>query len=143
MDSIMKRFARTSVIALISLHAGHQLANAQFSIYEPAYLDDELGDRCIEALTAQIDCSPFVEEFQRLSYRGDLDVELTDSICTADCSFSLKSWFDAVSGGIATRYGGYMWAGFNETCVKDPRPPHAYCNSKYRIPDKISARWPC
>jgi hypothetical protein len=136
----MARFTILSTALFLSL-SPNQLVDAQFSIYDDSsFLDAALGESCIEALTAPIDCSPYVQTFQRLSYRGDLDVALTDSICTAGCSYSLKTWFDTVSvrcvgktvsGGISNRFGGYMWAGYNETCVKDPRPPRAYCNSTY------------
>jgi hypothetical protein len=124
--------------ALGVLFLGTSVVDAQFTVYDPSSLDVTLGNGCIKALGATIDCSPFVETFQRLSYRTDLDVALTDSICTAGCLTSLKTYFDTVSvqcsgktvsGGTPTRYGGYMWQGYNETCVKDPRPPRAYCNS--------------
>jgi hypothetical protein len=140
---LMVRFSISSVVILIGSILGNQLVNAAFSIYdESSVLDVSLGDACIAALTASVDCTPYVQQFQQLSYRGDLDLALTDSICTSDCLSSLKSWFDSVSlscvgksvsGGIPTRYGGYMWAGYNETCVKDPRPPRAYCNSTSAI----------
>ncbi|KAF2820810.1 hypothetical protein CC86DRAFT_360066 [Ophiobolus disseminans] len=128
-----------STVILVGLIQGSRLVNAQFTIYDSSTLiDDSLGEDCRAALTATFDCSPVVQTFQELSYRGDLDVALTDSICTQDCLSSLKSWFDSVavkcagksvSEGVPTRYGGYMWAGYNETCVKDPRPPRAYCNN--------------
>jgi hypothetical protein len=131
---------RASLIVLVGLISGNQFVDATFSIYDAStLLDNTLGEDCIAALTAEIDCTPYVQTFQQLSYRGDLDVDLTNAICTSDCLSSLKSWFDtvstkcvgkSVSGGIPTRYGGYMYQGYNETCIKDPRPPRAYCNSK-------------
>jgi hypothetical protein len=136
----MVRLTRFSVVALTSLSSGDQLVNAHFSVHDPSSLDSSVGKSCAEALLAPVNCAPIVQTFQQLSYRTSLDVALTDSICTASCAFSLKSWFDTVStqcagkavgGGIPTRFGGYMWAGFNETCVKDSRPPHTYCNSMF------------
>ncbi|KAH5372380.1 hypothetical protein HBI49_061230 [Parastagonospora nodorum] len=134
----MIAFTSSITFALVLLFLGTSPVDAQFSVYNSSSLDNSLGDGCIQALSATIDCSPFVQTFQQLSYRTDLDVELTDSICTADCLGSLKSWFDTVgvqcsgktvSGGRPTRFGGYMWAGYNETCVRSPRPPRAYCNN--------------
>jgi hypothetical protein len=131
------------VAALISLYFGGQAVNAQFSIYTTTQLDNSLGAGCTEALTATVDCVPFVKSFTQLSYRSDLDLDLTNSICTAGCTSSLKTWFDSVSascagksirGAIPTKIGGYMWAGWNETCVKDPKPPRQYCNGKLSIP---------
>jgi hypothetical protein len=103
---------------LFGLFQESHLLNAQFTIFENSTLiDDTLGDQCRAALTAKIECTPYVQEFQQLAYRWDLDVELTDAICTQDYLTSLKSWFDsvsvhcagkAVSEGVPTRYGGYM-----------------------------------
>ncbi|KAH8706873.1 hypothetical protein GQ44DRAFT_753038 [Phaeosphaeriaceae sp. PMI808] len=134
----MVRFGISTAVVLIGFIPGTQLVNAEFTIYDNStLLDATLGDECRAALTASINCVPYVQTFQQLSYRGDLDVALTDSICTQDCLSSLKAWFDTVSAkcvgksvseGIPTRYGGYIWAGYNETCIKDPRPPRAYCN---------------
>jgi hypothetical protein len=109
--------------SLFALCFGANLIAAQFTVYDSSALDASLGESCVEALAATIDCSPFVSTFQQLSYRTDLDVELTDSICTAVCQSSLQSWFNTVSvqcagktvsAGVPTRYGGYMWAGYNE-----------------------------
>jgi hypothetical protein len=135
----MVRLTRSTAVILFGLFSKPYFVNAQFTIYDNStLLDDTLGEECLAALTATIECTPYVQEFQRLAYRWELDVELTDAICTQDCFSSLKSWFDSVavkcagksvSDGVPTRYGGYMWAGYNETCVKDPRPPRAYCNS--------------
>ncbi|KAF2731447.1 hypothetical protein EJ04DRAFT_579087 [Polyplosphaeria fusca] len=108
-----------------------------FSIYNGTTLDVTLGDSCANALSVNIDCAGYVQTFMMLSYRGSLEnITLTNEICTSSCSSSLKSWFDAVSqkcvgktlnDAIPTKFGGYMWAGFNETCVKDPKTKQ-YCN---------------
>jgi hypothetical protein len=112
-----------AVFILIALCFGADLVAAQFTVYDSSSLDASLGESCVRALAATIDCSTLVSVFQQLSYRTDLDVELADSMCTAGCAVSLKSWFDnvsvqcsgkTVSGGIPTRFGGYMWAGYNE-----------------------------
>jgi hypothetical protein len=135
----MVRVSRSIVAILFGFFPESHFVNAQFTIFEnSALIDDTLGEQCQAALTARIECTPYVQRFQQLAYRWDLDLELTDAICTQECLTSLKSWFDSVavncagksvSEGVPTRYGGYMWAGYNETCVKDPRPPRAYCNS--------------
>lgn len=106
-------------------------------LYLPESLDVTLGNSCIDALAATIDCHSYVQTFTELRYRQSLqNVTLTDAICAPGCSQSLRGWFDSVStacagkmvgGAIPTKYGGYMWAGWNETCVKDPRTKK-YCN---------------
>lgn len=107
-------------------------------LYLPESLDVTLAKSCINALTATIDCHSYVQTFTELHYRQSLqNVTLTDAICTTGCSQSLRSWFDSVStacagktvgGAIPTKYGGYMWAEWNETCVKDPRTKQ-YCTN--------------
>ncbi|RYP26769.1 hypothetical protein DL767_007901 [Monosporascus sp. MG133] len=139
----MSRSVLIFAVSLI-LAAGRSpshLARAQegedIQLYIPERLDVALGEACIDALAANIDCHSYVQTFTELRYRQSLqNVTLTDEICAADCSRSLRSWFNSVStscagktvnNGIPTKYGGYMWAGWNETCVKDPRTKQ-YCN---------------
>ncbi|RSL82095.1 hypothetical protein CDV31_016965 [Fusarium ambrosium] len=112
-----------------------------FRIYEAEDLVDmyDVGEACVSALSADITCNPYIRDFMQLSYRGSLEnVTLTDEICTGTCSASLRKWFDTVSKDctdetakssdfIPTRYGGNIWAGWNETCVKDPKTKK-YCN---------------
>lgn len=76
------------------------------------------------------------------TYRGSLEnATLTDSVCDESCAASLKSWFDNVdstcagynvSGSAATKYGGQVWSGWNETCLRNPTSGE-YCNGKYFI----------
>lgn len=111
-----------------------------FRVYEVADLDNyDVGDACVSALSADIACNPYIRSFMELSYRGSLEnVTLTSEICTGTCSASLRKWFDAVSkdcagksfgssNAVLTQYGGNIWAGWNETCVKDPKTKR-YCN---------------
>ncbi|KAM0188779.1 hypothetical protein ACHAPI_010388 [Fusarium lateritium] len=94
-------------------------------------------DTCKTALSAKILCDNWVYTFLEPAYRGSLgNMTLTDSICSKGCGESLKSWFDNVSsacdgydvaGDIPTLHGGRMWAGYNETCVKDSTTSK-YCN---------------
>jgi len=142
----MVRTNLLSVVTLISLNLRGQTANAAFSVYDANSLDTNLSPSCIEALTTPIDCVSFVQSFQHLSYRTNLELELTNSICTDKCYSSLVSWFNTVSGNCAgktvrgaipTKMGGYMWSGYNETCTKDPRPPRAYCNGKFHPQLKV------
>lgn len=124
-------------ISLITLYLGGHFAQAEFAIYDGSTFDNSLGASCIEALATSIDCDPYVQTFSEPRYHGELDLELTDSICSAECGSSLKTWFDTVNtqcagktvyGAIPVKLGGYMWAGYNETCSREPRPPLAYCN---------------
>jgi hypothetical protein len=65
-----------------------------FAIYQPEKLDVTLGEGCIGALAANINCADYVRSFMLLSYRGSLNnITLTDTICTSDCLQSLKGWY--------------------------------------------------
>ncbi|KAF7544086.1 hypothetical protein G7Z17_g10231 [Cylindrodendrum hubeiense] len=116
------------------------LSAGAFRIYEVADLDTyDVGDACVSALSADITCNSYIRSFMQSSYRGSLEnITLTDQICTGICSASLRKWFDTVSKDCAGKtfassntvpalYGGYIWAGWNETCIKDPKT-RRYCN---------------
>ncbi|KAF2012850.1 carbohydrate-binding module family 50 protein [Aaosphaeria arxii CBS 175.79] len=121
-----------------------------FTIYERNELDNALGETCISSLAANIDCIDYVRAFMQLKYHSSLEsVQLTDAVCTATCASSLKNYFDSVSGSCTgkslsgappTKFGGYIWAGYNETCVRDPRTK-SYCNdiiSNFTVVDDIT-----
>ncbi|KAM6523085.1 hypothetical protein FSOLCH5_003704 [Fusarium solani] len=123
------------LVPLLSLCLG---ASATFKIYNATTLEDaNVGDACVKAMSADIACPAYIRSFMQPRYRGSLgNVTLTDEICTGTCSASLKSWFNTVvsacagedvGSGVPQRYGGYIWAGWNETCVKDPKTKK-YCN---------------
>jgi hypothetical protein len=124
-------------LTLVVLCVCSNFTKAEFVIYDGSTFDDNLGSRCVEALATSIDCDPYVQTFSEPRYHGELDLKQTDSICSSICGSSLKTWFDTVDtqcagktvyGAIPVKLGGYMWAGYNETCLRDPRPPRAYCN---------------
>lgn len=126
---------------LVVVGAPLQVA-AGFALYEASALSPDLGDNCITSLSANIDCHELVRSWDTPTYHGSLEnVSLTDQVCAGTCGGSLQSWFRAVSsncagkalhGSVATRLGGFMWAGYNETCIKDPRT-RQYCNGKLPI----------
>jgi hypothetical protein len=97
-------------------------------------------DTCKTALSAKIYCDYWVSLFEEPSYRGTLNNKtLTDSVCDKGCGESLKQWYDNVdtacqgyniSSQIPTLHGGRMWAGYNETCLKDSKSGK-YCNGKH------------
>lgn len=126
-----------------------------FSLYQADSLDVGLGPSCINALVANIDCIDYTRQFMQLRYRTSLEnVTLTDQVCTGNCGASLKSWFDTVTtqcagkslgGAIPTKFGGYIYAGWNETCVKDPKTKQ-YCNgkgAKLQSSGSLILLWPC
>lgn len=98
-----------------------------------------LPDACKTSLTRLVKCDSFAQTFMNERYRASLNNEtLTDSICDKSCAASLQNWFDNVestctgfniSGSAATKYGGQVWSGWNETCLKDPASG-SYCNGK-------------
>lgn len=85
---------------------------------------------CRTALTKRIECHEDVESFARLSLRSTIGNKTeADAVCDAGCGKSLDSWFQGVTnacGGFSTDdgapltlLGGYMYAGYNETCLMD------------------------
>ncbi|OKP10023.1 hypothetical protein PENSUB_4576 [Penicillium subrubescens] len=96
-----------------------------------------LPSACKTSLTQLVRCDIWASTFLGESYRGSLHNDtLTDSVCDESCGESLKSWFDSVatdcagynvSSSAPTKYGGQIWSGWNETCLKDPTTDK-YCN---------------
>jgi hypothetical protein len=126
------------VVPLLSLCLG---SSAAFSIVDAEDLERKnVGDACVKAMSADIDCPAYIRSFKQSSYRASLgNKTLTDEICTTPCSALLKAWFDTVVSACATEklgdgvpqfYGGYIWAGWNETCVKDTKT-NRYCNGTF------------
>ncbi|KAI8649290.1 hypothetical protein NCS57_01465700 [Fusarium keratoplasticum] len=109
----------------------------------------DVPDACKKALSSKIICDQYITRFQEPSYRGSPDNEaLTESICGKSCGKSLADWFNGVeawchgyniSRQLPTTRGGRMWAGVNETCVKDSKTGE-YCNDiidKFTEVDRI------
>jgi hypothetical protein len=125
--------------AFVVLLLATQVVHGQdgFILYNATFLDDALGSDCINALTAPISCDLYVQTFTQPDYRGSLgDKTATDKVCSATCSGSLQGYFNDVTTkcgsktldyALPNRLGGYLWYGFNETCVKDPKTKN-YCN---------------
>ncbi|KAF3386940.1 Glucan 1,3-beta-glucosidase [Penicillium rolfsii] len=96
-----------------------------------------LPSACKTSLTQLVRCDIWASTFLGELYRGSLyNDTLTDSVCDESCGESLKSWFDSVatdcagynvSSSTPTKYGGQIWSGWNETCLKDPTTDE-YCN---------------
>ncbi|KAF3492429.1 LysM domain-containing protein [Arthroderma uncinatum] len=96
-----------------------------------------LTPTCTNAVAQRIVCHPLLLEWQSPSYHGILESkEITDSVCDKGCGESLKSWYDTVSlaclgqritGAPPTILGGYIYQGYNETCLLD-KDSGKYCN---------------
>ncbi|KAL6229037.1 pectate lyase superfamily protein-domain-containing protein [Aspergillus navahoensis] len=111
-----------------------------FSIYSTSRLENlDLPPTCKTSLTERFKCDPYVSSMTRLGYHGSLENNtLTDSVCEASCSKSLQQWFNSVERNCAGHnmtlgappviYGARMWAGYNETCLKD-EDTGEYCNA--------------
>lgn len=111
-----------------------------FQLYTPANLRNQfLSEPCRAALTASIICEDHAEMLTDPSYHGSLESRnLTDAVCDAGCGESIKTYYNAVesncqrfnvSNQVPTLLGGRLWAGFNETCVKDVKSDQ-YCNGE-------------
>ncbi|KID94680.1 LysM domain protein, partial [Metarhizium majus ARSEF 297] len=104
-----------------------------FQVYTPEdvdALDAPVSSSCRTALTRLIECDDAVEKFARLELRTSVgDSAAADSVCDAGCGASLQSWFAGVAnacldyttneGASLTIEGGRMYAGYNETCLKN------------------------
>lgn len=94
-------------------------------------------DTCKTALSSKILSDDLVASFQVPSNHDTLDnATLADFVCYAGCQQSLVNWFFNVdescsgfniSSQLPTVLGGRMWAGVNETCLKDFETGE-YCN---------------
>jgi hypothetical protein len=111
-----------------------------YRVYSSESLQDaRLSAPCTAALSGLIRCDTYTQNFQNPSYRGSLNATLAESVCDSGCGISLQNWFASVShscqgqlldGVSSTKVGGFIWAGYNETCLKDPKTG-LYCNGKY------------
>jgi hypothetical protein len=120
-----------------------------YRVYTSELLQDaKLSPPCTAALSGLIRCDIYTQNFQTPSYRGSLNATLAASVCDPGCGTSLQNWFGSVShscqgqlldGVLATKVGGFIWAGYNETCLKD-RQTGLYCNGEY-IRELYSVKW--
>lgn len=94
---------------------------------------------CKTALAARIHCNRYVSTWTNPSYHGPLNKTKVTSVCAKSCGESLENYFKQVSkncssvGNINNHVpelvGGRMWAGYNETCLRQPKKHEGeYCN---------------
>ena len=112
------------------LYTEEQLANTQVS------------NECKAQLLRSVKCDNYTLDFQQGSrYRGSLNEELSNSVCDPSCRASLERWFKGVEytcasqlldGAPATKMGGCIWAGWNETCLRDPQS-NQLCNGELQL----------
>ncbi|KAF4249667.1 hypothetical protein CNMCM8057_007462 [Aspergillus fumigatus] len=88
-----------------------------------------VSSTCKASLTRLVECHDQVYMLRALQWRGSMHNDtLTDLMCDKTCGQSLQLWFESVLAGCAREQdhvvlaepGGIIWAGWNETCVKDP-----------------------
>ncbi|KAK2731146.1 hypothetical protein FQN57_003634 [Myotisia sp. PD_48] len=105
------------------------------------YVNNTLTDItkvCRTAVTQRIDCHSIYLQWQTPIYHGIFESdEITNVICEEDCKKSLKNWFETVefacagqniTGAVPTILGGFLYQGYNETCLKDTTTGK-YCNN--------------
>ncbi|KAH2752728.1 hypothetical protein KXV94_001973 [Aspergillus fumigatus] len=94
-----------------------------------------VSSTCKASLTRLVECHDQVYMLRALQWRGSMHNDtLTDLMCDKTCGQSLQLWFESVLAGCAREQdhvvlaepGGIIWAGWNETCVKDPNT-EKYC----------------
>ncbi|KAL5041367.1 hypothetical protein BDW71DRAFT_217894 [Aspergillus fruticulosus] len=106
-----------------------------FQLYQTEWLGN-LTQTCKTALTQKIHCYDYLLDFQAPMVGQYIDNStIADLVCDEGCGDSLKRWYDEVSSNcgdqrigaaIATLKGGYMWSGYNLTCLKDTETD-TYC----------------
>ncbi|KAL4879241.1 hypothetical protein BJY04DRAFT_220358 [Aspergillus karnatakaensis] len=106
-----------------------------FQVHHYEWLEDQT-EACKTALTQKIKCADYRREFQSPGVgRSFNNATVTDLICDEGCGESLKSWYDNVSANcgdqrvgtmVPTAEGGYLWAAYNLTFLKDPETDR-YC----------------
>ncbi|GAQ09970.1 glucan 1,3-beta-glucosidase [Aspergillus lentulus] len=88
-----------------------------------------VSSTCKASLTRLVECHDQVYMLRALQWRGSMHNDtLTDLMCDKTCGQSLQAWLESVSVDCAREHdhvvlsepGGIVWAGWNETCVKDP-----------------------
>ncbi|RAK99303.1 uncharacterized protein BO80DRAFT_456619 [Aspergillus ibericus CBS 121593] len=101
------------------------------------HVRDIFTSTCKTALSQNIPCHPYLQmKFENPGIGQYIDNStLADDICDEGCGESLKSWMDNVSHSCfnqtiddtdPTAAGGYIYAGYNLTCLKDPST-QKYC----------------
>ena len=113
-----------------------------FTIFQPEDLPSSFPDSCVTALTATIKCDEEVFSFWEPSYHGGVrHGSEMDEVCDKGCGASLANWFrnaERACDGYTlynrppALFGGNMWAGWNETCLKD-RESGFYCTGMTRV----------
>ncbi|OGM39526.1 hypothetical protein ABOM_012090 [Aspergillus bombycis] len=104
-----------------------------FYLYDSTWDEDLLSSVssvCKTAMTRLIECHEQTYMLSELQWRAGLQNDtLTDLVCEKTCGESIEAWFESVTLNCAdyhqddvvlTKPGGILWAGWNETCVKDP-----------------------
>lgn len=99
----------------------------------------DLPDCCKVALQRPIRCHNAVHSWKSPSYHKSLfNRQLTDYICDPTCGRSLQDYYNQVhdacagsevQGAAPTLRAGWLWAGFNETCLRS-EDGKDYCNGK-------------
>jgi len=102
----------------------------------------QVSGSCRSELLRSIKCDDYTRTFQTAQYRSSLNQTLSTSVCDLNCRVSLERWFKGVErtcagqlvyGAPATKFGGYIWAGWNETCLRDPQT-NLLCNGTINNP---------
>jgi hypothetical protein len=110
-----------------------------FLLHYPEELANlDLTPTCKTALSQRILCTNDLIEFQTPMVGKKYDVvTLYELACDEECGESLRRWYEDVSANcgdqrigraVPTLWGGYIWAGYNLTCLIDPET-EAHCPS--------------
>ena len=101
-----------------------------------------VSSACGTAMTRTIECHDHTYMFDDMKWRAGLQNDpLSDLVCDKTCGESIQAWFESVSLNCAdhqkdnvvlTKPGGILWAGWNETCLKDPDTDR-YCGGKLAL----------
>ncbi|TGO46551.1 hypothetical protein BCON_0318g00010 [Botryotinia convoluta] len=101
-----------------------------FQLYKEDFVSTlELPNTCVTAFTASIHCNNLLATYTTPQWAGFLENDtLTHSVCDPGCGSSLAFYFKTISSSCAgynitgaplAMLGGFVWQGYNETCLKD------------------------
>lgn len=126
-----ENYGRDLQIDLASTYKGFQVVDFR----PPVHFD--LSESCKVALQQPIRCHRTVRSWGSPRYHKALaNRKLTDYVCDSTCGQSLQDYYNGVHdacggqelhGTIPTLRAGWLWAGFNETCLQS-EDGKDYCN---------------
>lgn len=109
-----------------------------YYLYSSPNSDDllnKVSSTCKTAMTRLIECADETYSFLQPAWPQAYANDTLADICDSRCELSIKTWYDDVTTycsqfdtkeDVMNYRGGILWAGWNQTCLKDP-DSGSYC----------------